>query len=273
MKKVLLRIFSAILALVCLFGAWACGVSVKDELDCKEIWEEIREEALANFDLMDAGIAELAANSDVYADGVGTYRAGLGTYNAGRAELADGKAKLETGQAAYDANSAKLSEAHKAYDEGVAAIAAGKIELEQGKKELEEGKATLAANKEAYEEGKAQLAKVQPIYAIVKPLHNQYVNLQQQYEKAVAEGDNDRAAVLAIEVAAAKRIFEAELANTGYSMDSLVAEYEAGQAKIAEYEAGQKKVAEGEKKLFRSFFSPRPRLPLPPARRSSRSPR
>ena len=249
MKKVLLRIFSAILALVCLFGAWACGVSVKDELDCKEIWKEIREEALANFDLMDAGIAELAANSDVYADGVGTYRAGLGTYNAGRAELAAGKAKLETGQAAYDANSAKLSEAHKAYDEGVAAIAAGKIELEQGKKELEEGKATLAANKEAYEEGKAQLAKVQPIYAIVKPLHNQYVNLQQQYEKAVAEGDNDRAAVLAIEVAAAKRIFEAELANTGYSMDSLVAEYEAGQAKIAEYEAGQKKVAEGEKKI------------------------
>lgn len=73
MKKVLLRIFSAILALVCLFGAWACGVSVKDELDCKEIWKEIREEALANFDLMDAGIAELAANSDVYADGVGTY--------------------------------------------------------------------------------------------------------------------------------------------------------------------------------------------------------
>ena len=57
------------------------------------------------------------------------------------------------------------------------------------------------------------------------------------------------AAVLAIEVAAAKRIFEAELANTGYSMDSLVAEYEAGQAKIAEYEAGQKKVAEGEKKI------------------------
>ena len=62
MKKVLLRIFSAILALVCLFGAWACGVSVKDELDCKEIWKEIREEALANFDLMDAGIAELAAD-------------------------------------------------------------------------------------------------------------------------------------------------------------------------------------------------------------------
>lgn len=249
MKKVLLRIFSAILALVCLVGAWACGVSVKDELDCKEVWEEIGEEALANFDLMDAGIAELAANSDVYADGVGTYNAGLGTYNAGRAELAAGKAKLEEGQAAYDANAAKLSEAHKAYDEGVAAIAAGKIELEQGKKELEEGKATLAANKQAYEEGKAQLAKVQPIYAIVKPLHNQYVNLQQQYDKAVAEGDNDRAAVLAIEVAAAKRIFEAELANTGYSMDSLVAEYEAGQAKIAEYEAGQKKVAEGEKKI------------------------
>ena len=256
MKKVLLRIFSAILALVCLVGAWACGVSVKDELDCKEIWEEIREEALANFDLMDAGIAELAANSDVYADGVGTYRDGLGTYNAGRAELADGKAKLEAGQAAYDANSAKLSEAHKAYDEGVAAIAAGKIELEQGKKELEEGKATLAANKQAYEEGKAQLAKVQPIYAIVKPLHNQYVNLQQQYDKAVAEGDNDRAAVLAIEVAAAKRIFEAELANTGYSMDSLVAEYEAGQKKVAE---GEKKIAEaeatiaaGEKKLAES---------------------
>lgn len=88
MKKVLLRIFSAILALVCLVGAWACGVSVKDELDCKEVWEEIGEEALANFDLMDAGIAELAANSDVYADGVGTYNAGLGTYNAGRAELA-----------------------------------------------------------------------------------------------------------------------------------------------------------------------------------------
>ena len=249
MKKVLLRIFSAILAVVCLFGAWACGVSIKDELDCKDVWTEIGEEAIANFDLMDAGIAELMANSDVYADGVNTYRAGLGTYNAGKATLDAGKAKLDAGQAAYDANAAKLAEAHKAYDEGVAAIAAGKIELEQGKKELEEGKATLAANKEAYEEGKAQLAKVQPIYAIVKPLHNQYVNLQNQYDKAVAEGDNDRAAILAIEVAAAKSIFEAELANTGYSMDSLVAEYEAGQAKIAEYEAGQKKVAEGEKKI------------------------
>lgn len=249
MKKVLLRIFSAILAVVCLFGAWACGVSVKDELDCKEFWEDTKAEALANFDLMDAGILELMANSDIYADGVNTYRAGLGTYNAGKATLDAGKAKLDAGQAAYDANAAKLAEAHKAYDEGVAAIEAGKKELEQGKKELEEGKATLAANKEAYEEGKAQLAKVQPIYAVVKPLHNQYVNLQNQYDKAVAEGDNDRAAILAVEVAAAKRIFEAELAGTGYSMDSLVAEYEAGQAKIAEYEAGQKKVAEGEKKI------------------------
>ncbi len=249
MKKVLLRIFSAVLALVCLFGAWACGVSIKDELDCKDVWTEIGNEAVANFDLMDAGIAELKANSEVYAEGVNAYRAGLGTFNAGQATLAAGKEKLDAGQAAYDANAAKLAEAHKAYNEGVAAIEAGKIELEQGKKELAEGKATLEANKQAYEEGKAQLAKVKPIYNIVKPLHNQYLNLQREYDKAVAEGDSSRAAVLAIEVAAAKKIFETELANTGYTMETLVAEYEAGQAKIAEYEAGQKKVAEGEKKI------------------------
>ena len=245
MKNILIRIFSGVLALVCLICLVIGAVNIKDIPDCKEVWEEIRKEALESFDMLEDGIAQLKANEDAYTEGVNAYEEGLETYEAGQNKLASGGAALSSGQAAYDANSAKLAEAHRQYEEGLRTLEQGKADLEQGKAELEAGKAQLEANKQAYEEGKAQLALVAPIYHAAKPYYDSCMALKAEYDQAVADGDMVKAAILQEKVTEQQILLNASLG--GYSITTIITEYEAGQAKIAEYEAGQAKVAAGEK--------------------------
>lgn len=252
MKNILIRVFSGILAFVCLCCLVVGGLNIKDILDCKGTWEETREEALESFELLEDGIAQLKENEAAYTEGIDAYEEGLETYDAGQKKLASGGAALSSGQAAYDANAEKLAAAHAQYQEGLQALeqgraelAQGKAELEQGKAELEAGKAQLEANRQAYEEGKAQLALVAPIYSAAKPYYDSCMALKAEYDQAVADGDLIKAAILQEKVAAQQALLNASLG--GYSMSTIISEYEEGQAKIAEYEAGQAKVAAGEK--------------------------
>ena len=254
MKNILIRIFSGALALICLICLVIGAVNIKDILDCKDVWKKIREEALESFEMLEDGIAQLKENEEAYTEGVSAYEEGLESYEAGQNKLAAGGAALSSGQAAYDANAAKLAEAHKQYEEGQrkleqgkAELAQGKAELEQGKAELEAGKAQLEANREAYEEGKAQLERVAPIYHAAKPYYDACMALKAEYDQAVADGDTVKAAILQEKVMQQQLLLNASLG--GYSINTIITEYEAGQAKIAEYEAAQAKVAAGEKAI------------------------
>ena len=71
--------------------------------------------------------------------------------------------------------------------------------------------------------------------------------LQAEYDQAVADGDMAKAAILQGKVIEQQMILNATLG--GYSINTIITEYEAGQAKIAEYEAAQAKVAAGEKAI------------------------
>ena len=252
MKNILIRVFSGVLILVCLICLVTGAVNIKDILDCKDVWEETREDALESFEMLEDGIAQLKENEEAYTEGVEAYEEGLESYEAGQNTLASGGAALSSGQAAYDANAAKLAAAHQQYEEGVRTLEQGKAELAQGKAELEQGKAELAAgqaqleaNKQAYEEGKAQLAMVAPIYYAAKPYYDYCMALQAEYDQAVADGDLIKAAILQEKVTEQQILLNASLG--GHSMSSIIQQYEEGQAKIAEYEAGQAKVAAGEK--------------------------
>ena len=254
MKNILIRIFSGVLALVCLVCLVIGAVNIKDILDCKDVWEKIRKDALESFEMLEDGIAQLKENEQAYAEGVSAYEEGLESYEAGQNKLAAGGAALSTGQAAYDANAEKLAEAHRQYEEGQRALeqgkaelAQGKAELEQGKAEVEAGKAQLEANRAAYEEGKAQLERVAPIYYAAKPYYDACMALKAEYDQAVADGDMVKAAILQEKVTEQQILLNASLG--GYSINTIITEYEAGQAKIAEYEAGQAKVAAGEKAI------------------------
>lgn len=254
MKNILIRIFSGALALICLICLVIGAVNIKDILDCKDVWEKTRKEALESFEMLEDGIAQLKENEEAYTEGVSAYEEGLESYEAGQNKLAAGGAALSSGQAAYDANAAKLAEAHKQYEEGQrkleqgkAELAQGKAELEQGKAEVEAGKAQLEANRGAYEEGKAQLERVAPIYYAAKPYYDSCMALKAEYDQAVADGDTVKAAILQERVKEQQLLLNASLG--GYSINTIITEYEAGQAKIAEYEAGQAKVAAGEKAI------------------------
>ena len=254
MKNILIRVFSGVLALVCLICLVIGAVNIKDILDCKDVWEKTRKDALESFEMLEDGIAQLKENEEAYAEGVNAYEEGLESYEAGQNKLAAGGAALSSGQAAYDANAAKLAEAHRQYEEGQrtleqgkAELAQGKAELEQGKAAVEAGKAQLEANREAYEEGKAQLERVAPIYYAAKPYYDACMALQAEYDQAVADGDMAKAAILQGKVIEQQMILNATLG--GYSINTIITEYEAGQAKIAEYEAAQAKVAAGEKAI------------------------
>ena len=254
MKNILIRIFSGALAMICLICLVIGAVNIKDILDCKGVWEKTRKEALESFEMLEDGIAQLKENEQAYAEGVSAYEEGLESYEAGQDKLAAGGAALSTGQAAYDANAAKLAEAHKQYEEGQrtleqgkAELAQGKAELEQGKAEVEAGKAQLEANRAAYEEGKAQLERVAPIYYAAKPYYDACMALKAEYDQAVADGDMVKAAILQEKVTEQQILLNASLG--GYSINTIITEYEAGQTKIAEYEAGQAKVAAGEKAI------------------------
>lgn len=136
-----------------------------------------------------------------------------------------GQSRLQSGQAEYDAGSEKLAAAKAQY-------AAGQAQLEQGKAD--------------YAAGQAQLAKIQPVYDAVHPAYQRYLDRQAEYDAAVASGDMAKAALLWPGVTAQKQLYETQLLGTGYSIESLVQAYEAGQAKLSE---GAAQIAAAEQQL------------------------
>ena len=263
-KQILLRVFSGVLALVCVLCLVFQGVGLKQALDCKSYWEKEGAEANENFDRLEDGILQLKDNELAYLEGVNAYEEGLEEYAEGEKALESGAAQLANGEAQYNDGASKLAAAHQQYEENMAKLNAAKAELEAGKAALEEGKAKvaageaeLAAHQQEYEEGKAQLAQVAPIYQAALAAKAQVDNLRAQRDQYAAMGFEKKAAEMDLEIMLAEQAFQMQLG--GYTMDGLMAEYEAGQAKIAAYEAGmaeveagKQQIAEGEAKIAES---------------------
>lgn len=136
-----------------------------------------------------------------------------------------GQSRLQSGQAEYDAGSEKLAAARAQY-------AAGQAQLEQGKAD--------------YAAGQEKLARIQPVYDAVHPAYQRYLDRQAEYDAAVANGDLAKAALLWPGVTAQKQIYETQLIGTGYSIESLVQAYEAGQVQLAD---GAAQIAAAEQQL------------------------
>lgn len=255
-KQILLRVFSGILALVCVLCLVLSGIGLKQTLDCKAYWEEQGDEAKEGFDKLEDGINQLRDNEDAYLSGVEAYEDGLEEYEKGEAELAAGAGKLQDGQEQYDSGAQKLAEAHKLYDENMeklnaakAELEAGKAQLEAGKAELAAGEAELAAHQQEYEEGKAKLETVTPIYESAMAAVNKINDLKAERDRYAAMGAlfQKKVSELDLEIAMAEAALNMQLGD--YTVNGIIQEYEDGQAKIAEYEAGQRKVEEGRKQI------------------------
>lgn len=176
--------------------------------------------------------ASLGAQQETYDALKRSFATGVVTDNVGQS-------RLESGQAEYDAGSEKLAAAKAQY-------AAGQAQLEQGKADYAAGQEKLAAAKEEYAAGQAQLARIQPVYDAVHPAYQRYLDRQAEYDAAVASGDLAKAALLWPGVTAQKQLYETQLIGTGYSIESLVQAYEAGQAKLS---AGAAQIAAAEQQL------------------------
>lgn len=122
----------------------------------------------------------------------------------------------------------------------------GRRSSSQGKADYAAGQAQLAAAKEEYAAGQEKLARIQPVYDAVHPAYQRYLDRQAEYDAAVASGDLAKAALLWPGVTAQKQLYETQLLGTGYSIESLVQAYEAGQAKLSE---GAAQIAAAEQQL------------------------
>ena len=265
-KQILLRVFSGILALVCILSLVLTGYGFRQTLDCKAYWEAEAEEANEGFDKLEDGINQLRDNEDAYLSGVEAYEEGLEEYEKGEQDLEKGEDKLSSGQAQYNDGASQLAAAHQQYNENVAKIneakaqvEAGKAELEAGKAEVAAGEAELAAHRQEYEEGKAQLETVTPIYNAAMAALGRIDELKAQRDSYAAMGPlfEDKVAELDMSIAMAEAALNMQL--NGYSVNGIIQEYQEGQAKIAAYEEGQRqveagkqKIAEGEKKIAAS---------------------
>lgn len=140
-----------------------------------------------------------------------------------------GRSKLYQGQSEYDEGSRKLSDAKAQY-------AAAQARLEQGRAEYAEGQKQLEAAKAEYAAGQARLEKIKPLYDAVNPPYQRYLELKAQYDVAVASGDKVKAALLWSSVEAQRLLYENEIMGTGYSIETIVSEYEAGRQQLADAE-------------------------------------
>ena len=148
-------------------------------------------------------------------------------------------ASLGAQQETYDA--LKLS-----FATGVVTDSVGQSQLQSGQAEYDAGSEKLAAARAQYAAGQAQLARIQPVYDAVHPAYQRYLDRQAEYDAAVASGDLAKAALLWPGVTAQKQLYETQLIGTGYSIESLVQAYEAGQAKLS---AGAAQIAAAEQQL------------------------
>lgn len=246
-SKNLQRVIAALLAVCCVAALLFCVKSANEALDNKSSWEHIREEALDSFLMMENGINQLAENEETYLEGLETYLQGLDDYSSGEKKVEIGAQVLSDSQLAYEQGLAAYADGEEKLAAGYREYRAGLAELEAGKAEVAAGEATLAENAQAYEEGKAQLAQVEPIYNAIIPIYQEYLAAQARYEQAM-KGNNMEAILQAgHDVAALWVTLNFELGD--YSLQKIMDEYEAGQAKIAEYEEGVRQVEEGKAKI------------------------
>ena len=190
-------------------------------------------------DRLDAGLTAYDNTALAFAEHAVTDSVGSEKLAEGEAQIAQGEAQLNAGEAEYQSGAKQLSDAKAQYADGQA-------KLEAGKAAYAEGQAKLAEAKEQYAAGEAQLAQVKPIYDVVYPLYQTYLNTQAQYDAATARGDFAQIARLAPLVRAQQAAFESQLMGSGYSIASLVQAYQDGQQKLSD---GAQQIAEGEAQL------------------------
>lgn len=186
--------------------------------------QERADRVVADTQLCDnaSSLGELAASLGAQQE---TYDALKLSFATGVVTDSVGQSRLQSGQAEYDAGSEKLAAARAQY-------AAGQAQLEQGKAD--------------YAAGQEKLARIQPVYDAVHPAYQRYLDRQAEYDAAVANGDLAKAALLWPGVTAQKQIYETQLIGTGYSIESLVQAYEAGQVQLAD---GAAQIAAAEQQL------------------------
>ena len=192
-----------------------------------------------------------AIGEEQLAEGEAQYAAGQAQLASGQAQYDAGAAQLAQGQAQYDAGAAQLAEGQAQYSAGTGQLEFAKLQYAAAEQEIAEGEANLEAAKAEYAAGEQRLRQVEPIYNIVHPLYQQYQNTLAQYNAAVANGESARALLLWPSVEAQRIAYEGQLG--GYSIESLVSEYEAGQAQLqsgaAQIQAAEQQLIEGKAQL------------------------
>lgn len=202
-----------------------------DREDCDERITSDREIVKISNELGKLAL-NLGAEKERYDEAKLSFAEGLVTDNIGQSQL-------NKGQSEYDAGSRELADAKAQY-------ADGKNKLEKGKADYAEGERRLSAAKEQYAEGQAKLEKVKPIYDTVQPAYQKYLDMKGEYDSALENGDRAKAALLWPGVEAQKRLYEAKIANSGYSVEDIVYEYESGIQELADAE---KQIANAERQL------------------------
>lgn len=251
MKSTLLKALCIILAAAGIFAILTASDVPGDVSMVKNYWLDQKEANAGNVDRIIEGIGLLAQSLDMYLDGAAQYEAGLTEYEEGKAQIEAGEDELYYGQYQYDQGTQQLAEAKLTYDDYVGQVEAGKRQLAEGKAQLEKGKEELAA-------GKAKLAVAMPIYELIMPIYEDYQKAQNKYNNALEIYDAAMANNNLIAASAAKLAMnsaEKDLDDlriymsvrlSGYTIESLIAEVEAGKAEVA---AGELAVAEGEKQV------------------------
>ena len=150
-----------------------------------------------------------------------------------------GQTQLEQGQTQYNEGASQLEAAKAQYAEGQRQLEQGRADYADGQKKLEEAKAQ-------YAEGEAKLEKIKPVYSMVQPAYQLYLDMKARYNEALADGQYAQAALLWPSVEAQKLAYENQIAGTGYSIESIVQQYEDGQRQLKE---GAAQIAQAEQQL------------------------
>ena len=206
-------------------------LAVEMSLD-KESYDEAKLSFATHLVTDSVGGEQLAEGEEKIAEGEQSLDAAKATYASGEAQYEAGLAQYEAGLAQYEAGKAAYAEAEQ--------------QLAVGQAAYDEGLAQLNAAKEQYAAGEARLNAIQPVYNLIMPLYSRYQQIQSRYDEAVAAGDLVTAAILAVQVEAARAAFETQLGSTGYSLAQIVSEYQAGQQALAD---GAAQIAEAEQQL------------------------
>ncbi len=266
------RVFCSLLAAAGIFALVMAPMGIMSVRDDRALENEQYDALCAQVDTLteladsvDARTATLSDTAYQFAehaltDSIGEEKLaeGQAQYDAGAAELAQGQAQydagaaqLAQGQAQYDAGQAKLAEGRQQYDSGTSQLEFAKLQYAEAEQQIADGEVQLEAAKAEYAAGEQKLRQVEPIYNIVQPLYGRYLETKAQYDQAVANGESAKALLLWPTVEAQRIAYEGQLG--GYSIESLVSEYEAGQAQLQngawEIQVAEQKLIEGKAQL------------------------